>query len=70
MDICLEHCPHAKSSADIGGATLAQHMVTQSQLGDIYSREEYAGWLTGAGFRDISVIQLSDPVWQLVIANK
>lgn len=52
------------------GATLALHMVTQSPLGDIYSREEYCEWLARAGFRDISVIQLTDPAWQLIIANK
>lgn len=52
------------------GATLALHMVTQSPLGDIYSREEYTGWLNDAGFTDITVIPLSDPAWQLVIGNK
>lgn len=52
------------------GATLALHMVTQSPLGDIYSREQYAGWVTDAGFRDIKVLALSDPAWQLIIANK
>ncbi|MBN1495132.1 MAG: hypothetical protein JXA07_00075 [Spirochaetes bacterium] len=52
------------------GATLALHMITQSPLGDIYSREQYAGWVTDAGFRNIKVLQLSDPAWQLIIANK
>jgi hypothetical protein len=52
------------------GATLALHMITQSPLGDIYTRQEYTDWLTDAGFSDLSVVQLSDPAWQLVIGKK
>jgi hypothetical protein len=52
------------------GATLALHMVTQSPRGDIYSRKEYYGWLSDAGFKDPFVMQLSDPAWQLVIGRK
>jgi hypothetical protein len=52
------------------GAVLALHMVTQSPGGNIYSRSEYLGWLDGAGFRDVAVLQLTDPAWQLVIGKK
>ena len=52
------------------GATLALHMVTQSTRGDIYSRGEYFDWLSQAGFRELSVLQLSDPAWQLVLGKK
>ncbi|MCX7680170.1 MAG: acetylserotonin O-methyltransferase [Spirochaetes bacterium] len=52
------------------GATLALHMITQSRGGNVYSRKEYISWLTDVSFRDISVIQLSDPAWQLVIGRK
>ncbi|MBN2159544.1 MAG: hypothetical protein JW807_09120 [Spirochaetes bacterium] len=52
------------------GATLALHMVTQSPLGDIYSREEYFTWMKRAGFKDLRVTQLSDPAWQLVFGRK
>jgi precorrin-6B methylase 2 len=52
------------------GATLALHMVTQSPHGDVYSREEYFKWLTEGGFKDVTVIGLSDPAWQLVIGKK
>jgi hypothetical protein len=45
-------------------------MVTQSPGGNIYSRSEYLGWLDGAGFRDVAVLQLTDPAWQLVIGKK
>ncbi len=52
------------------GATLALHMITQSRGGNVYSREEYTAWLTSASFCDITVLQLSDPAWQLIIAKK
>ena len=52
------------------GATLALHMVTQSPHGDIYSRKDYFKWLADAEFKDLIVIQLSDPAWQLVIGKK
>lgn len=52
------------------GATLALHMITQSKGGNVYSRDEYQGWLESASFQDIAVIQLSDPAWQLIIAKK
>jgi precorrin-6B methylase 2 len=52
------------------GATLALHMITQSKGGNVYSRDEYESWLRAASFRDMSVIQLSDPAWQLIIAKK
>jgi hypothetical protein len=52
------------------GATLALHMVTQSPHGNVYSRKEYIKWLDDAGFKDIIVIKLSDPAWQLVIGKK
>jgi SAM-dependent methyltransferase len=52
------------------GATLALHMVTQSPYGNVYSRDEYLKWCADAKFRDVSVIKLSDPAWQLVIGRK
>lgn len=52
------------------GATLALHMITQSPLGDIYSRQEYARWLEDAGFGGIRVVQLSDPAWQIMFGRK
>ncbi len=52
------------------GATLALHMLTQSKKGNIYSRQEYFGWLGNAGFKTPKVYQLSDRAWQLIIAKK
>lgn len=52
------------------GATLALHMVTQSPLGNIYTRDEYYNWCVKAGFSDLTVVQISDPAWQLVIGRK
>jgi len=52
------------------GATLALHMITQSPLGNVYSREEYLAWIHAAGFTGAEVMELSDPAWQLIIARK
>ncbi|MCU0821154.1 MAG: acetylserotonin O-methyltransferase [Spirochaetes bacterium] len=52
------------------GATLALHMITQSPKGDIYSREQYLGWLEKSGLRDLNVEPLSDRAWQIVIGRK
>jgi SAM-dependent methyltransferase len=52
------------------GATLALHMITQSPRGNVYSRDEYYGWIDAAGFNGTEVLQLSDPAWQLIIARK
>jgi hypothetical protein len=52
------------------GATLALHMITQSPHGNIYSRDEYAGWLKSSGFKDIRVEKISDPAWQLVVGKR
>ncbi|HPQ53436.1 MAG TPA: methyltransferase [Spirochaetota bacterium] len=52
------------------GATVALHMITQSPGGDIYSRNEYTAWLLDAGFENITVEQLSDPAWQIMVGYK
>lgn len=52
------------------GARLAMHMITQSPGGNVYSRDEYFGWLAGAGFQAPVVENLSDRAWQLIIARK
>jgi SAM-dependent methyltransferase len=53
-----------------GSAALALHMLTQSPLGDIYTREKYFEWLKAAGFKGLRVKRLSDPAWSLVLAFK
>ena len=52
------------------GATVALHMITQSPGGDIYSREEYTTWLREAGFKKITVKELSDPAWQIMVGYR
>ncbi len=52
------------------GATVALHMIVQSPRGDIYTRAQYAEWLTKAGFTNIAVEQISDKAWQLMIGYK
>ena len=51
-------------------ARLALHMITQSRAGDIYSREQYLDWVSGAGFKDAEVLPLTDHAWHLVIGRK
>ncbi len=53
---------------DHRSATLALHMITQSPLGNVYTRAEYLGWLKDAGFKKRRVQKLSDPAWSLVVA--
>ncbi|HNV45885.1 MAG TPA: methyltransferase [Spirochaetota bacterium] len=52
------------------GARLAMHMITQSPGGNVYTRDEYFGWLADAGFQSPAVEHLSDRAWQLIIARK
>lgn len=52
------------------GARLALHMITQSSLGDIYTLEEYTGWLTKAGFPEPEMKPLSEKAWHLLISQK
>ncbi|MDY6968760.1 MAG: methyltransferase [Spirochaetota bacterium] len=52
------------------GAALALHMITQSPKGNIYSKDEYYQWLENAGFKDLTVEQLSDKRWQIIIGYK
>ncbi len=52
------------------GARLALHMITQSSRGDIYTLEEYTGWLKGAGFPEPDMKSLSEKAWHLLIAQK
>lgn len=52
------------------GATVALHMITQSPGGDIYSRDEYTAWLRDAGFEKITVEEISDPAWQIMVGYK
>lgn len=52
------------------GARLAMHMITQSPGGNVYTRDEYFGWLAAAGFQSPAVEHLSDRAWQLIIARK
>lgn len=55
---------------DSGAATLALHMLTQSPLGDVYTRKQYLSWLKAAGFKKCAVKKLSDPAWSLVVGYK
>jgi SAM-dependent methyltransferase len=52
------------------GARLALHMITQSPRGNVYTREEYRGWLDEAGFSGMVITPLSDKSWQLIIASR
>jgi SAM-dependent methyltransferase len=51
-------------------ARIALHMLTQSEQGDIYTRDHYVRWLEQAGFGEITDETLSDPAWKLLIARK
>ncbi|MCU0845284.1 MAG: methyltransferase domain-containing protein [Spirochaetes bacterium] len=51
-------------------ATLALHMITQSPLGNVYTRVEYLGWLRDAGFRKLKVVKLSDPAWSVIVGYR
>lgn len=55
---------------DEGAATLALHMITQSPLGDVYTRKQYFSWLKAAGFKKCAVKKLSDPAWSLVVGYR
>lgn len=55
---------------DNRSATLALHMITQSPLGNVYTRAEYLGWLKDAGFKKLRVVKLTDPAWSLVVGYR
>ncbi len=55
---------------DNRSATLALHMITQSPLGNVYTRAEYLGWLKDAGFKKLRVVKLTDPAWELVVGYR
>ena len=52
------------------GARLALHMLTQSEKGDIYTKDQYLCWLEKAGFKNIHEESLSEKAWKLLIGYK
>jgi (2Fe-2S) ferredoxin/predicted O-methyltransferase YrrM len=51
------------------GALFALNMLVGTRAGSSYSEPEYAGWLGGAGFRDIRHVRLPGPA-SLMIASR
>jgi hypothetical protein len=51
------------------GALFALNMLVGTRAGSSYSEPEYAGWLGGAGFRDIRQVRLPGPA-SLMMASR